>query len=108
MIAGRQALPPGKFDRLLDILGFQVRHEYYEPSKACILIAEMGKHAREACHPRLDARRDWALSIDAVPDRGGPDPSLAVPDVCRPWKPAERLLWSREVTGSVRRCLTTS
>jgi hypothetical protein len=48
MIAGQQALPPEKFDRLLDILGFQARHEYYEPSKPCILIAEMGKHAREA------------------------------------------------------------
>ena len=74
MIAGRQALPPGKFDRLLDILGFQVRHEYYEPSKACILIAEMGKHAREA-YLALTHGGDLALSIDAVPDRGVPDPS---------------------------------
>ena len=74
MIAGQQALPPKKFDRLLDILGFQARHEYYEPSKPCILIAETGKHAREA-YLALTHGGDLAVSIDAVPDRGVPDPS---------------------------------
>lgn len=74
MIAGQQALLPEKFDRLLDILGFQARHEYYEPSKPCILIAEMGKHSREA-YLALTHGGDLALSIEAVPDRGVPDPS---------------------------------
>lgn len=75
-MAGRKELDPGKRSDLMAILGMELDEEsgYYEAEGPCILIGKSPMHTKEA-YNALSKGGDLAFSIDAVPDKGIPDPS---------------------------------
>lgn len=76
MISGKEYLPDGAMSRLLALVGMGVddRNGYLEAEGPCVLIAETPLHAI-ACYDSLNHGGDLIFSIDAVPDKGMPDPS---------------------------------
>jgi len=76
MISGKAELPNGKLSKLLALVGMGIddRNGYLEAEGPCVLIAETPLHGI-ACYDSLDHGGDLIFSIDAVPDKGMPDPS---------------------------------
>lgn len=76
MISGKAALPDGKLSALLALVGMGIddRNGYMEAEGPCVLIAETPLHGI-ACYDSLNHGGDLIFSIDAVPDKGMPDPS---------------------------------
>lgn len=76
MISGKAELSPGAMTKLLQLvgMGIDLRHGYYEAEGPCLLIAETPLHAI-ASYDALNHGGDLIFSIDAVPDKGMPDPS---------------------------------
>ena len=76
MISGKAELPDGKLSKLLALVGMGIddRNGYMEAEGPCVLIAETPLHAI-ACYDSLNHGGDLIFSIDAVPDKGMPDPS---------------------------------
>lgn len=76
LMAGTAPLDPEKMEQLIALIGMEVHHVSgtYEAEGPCVLIAETPLHAKEA-YDELSNGGDLIFSIDAVSDKGMPDPS---------------------------------
>lgn len=76
MISRKSTLPSAAMTKLFALVGMGIddRNGYLEAEGPCVLIAETPAHAITA-YDSLDHGGDLIFSIDAVPDKGTPDPS---------------------------------